>query len=88
MYLVAAALGDDVDDAARSSSVFRVIGAQNQLKFLHGFLRYRSSNAVDRVVHGVRAIHAHFVGTGALAAYVESAGRCRANGGRNVACRL
>src|SRR5262249_46858493 len=85
VQFVAATLGDDIDDAAGGPAVLRVVIAHHHLEFLHCFLRNGGANSVDRVVHGVGAVHADHVGAGAGAADVETAIGGGADGGRNVA---
>ena|SRR5215469_8686297 len=59
--LIRAGLRHDVDHASHRASVFRHIVAGDYLKFLHGFLRDGSANAVDGVVDSVRPVYRNFV---------------------------
>src|SRR4029077_9935906 len=52
---------DDVDYAARSSSIFSGIAVGDDLKLLHRLLRYGRAHTVDRIVGGVGAVHIHQV---------------------------
>src|SRR5713226_9374873 len=88
MDIVGAALGDDVDDATGGAPVFRVVVAQNELKFLHRFLGNSGADAVDGIVDGVGAIDADHVGAGARAVDVEAAIGSGADGGGDVASGL
>ena len=85
MKFIASALGHNVDHAARGAPVFRVVVAQDELKFLHAFLGNRGAYAVDGVVHGVRAVNADHGSAGARAADAQSAVGRGTDCGRNVA---
>src|SRR5258708_9223610 len=73
--IVGAALGNDVDDTAGGTAIFRVVIAEDHLKFLDGFLRDAGGDAVDGVVDGVGAIHPDHIGSSAGAAHAEAAVR-------------
>ncbi len=86
--IVATALGDDIDNAAGGAAVFGVVIAEDQLKFLHRFLGYRSADSIDGVVHRIGAVNADHVGARALAADIQAAGGRGADGRSHVTSRL
>ena len=88
MKLVAAALCNDVDDATGRAPVLRVVIAKDQLEFLNGFLRHSGANAVDRVVHGVGAVHRHAIRASAGATDIEAAIRRGTDRRRDVSSRF
>src|SRR5262249_49460844 len=79
------AFSDNVDNAAGGAAVFRVVVAHHHLEFLHRFLRNGGADSVDRIVHGVGAVHADHVGAGARAADVQTAVGRGSDGRGNVA---
>src|SRR5262249_40448965 len=81
----AAGFGDNVDDAAGGAAVLRVVVAEDELKFLHAFLRDRGANAVDGVVDGVGAINTDHVAACTRAADAEAGVGSGTDGGRDVA---
>ena len=88
MKFVAAALRNDVNHATSGAPVFRVVIAEDQLKFLNGFLRDSGTNAVDRVVHGVGAVHRHAIRTSAGATHIQAAIRGGTDRRRDVSSRF
>ncbi len=66
--VVTPALGHDVDDAPGRAPVLGIVITKNELKFLYTLLRNGRTDAVDGIVAGVSAVHAHKVRTGARAA--------------------
>src|SRR5262249_37732533 len=83
--IVGAGFGDDVDDAAGSAAVLRVVVAKDELEFLAAFLRDGGTNAVDGVIDRVGAIDADHVRPGAVAIDVEAGVGSWTDGGGDVA---
>jgi len=78
--IIAAAFSDDIDDTTGRAAVLSVIVAENQLKFLHALLGNGGADAVDGIVHSVRAINADHVGARAGPADAQTAIRSGADG--------
>ena len=68
--LVAARLGNDVDDAARGLAIFRSVTVGKDLELLHGILRDRRTNTVRRIIDGICAVNIHEVAARVLTANV------------------
>src|SRR6266404_839552 len=70
--IVAAALGDNVDDSACSSPKLRRVGIRRYLILLYGLLTHRRACRVDGVVRIVGSVNLHQCRTSALAADIQA----------------